>query len=177
MFSTFEETMLTRALLALPLVGLTAAAPAQTADPNRPNPAMTPGAVNPGVTQASIAETICKRGWSSSVRPPESFTEGLKRYQLFSLDSPYFAPDMPLRNFEEDHLIPLGLGGSPADLRNLWPEPRFGRWSARLKDRLEDRLHTMVCRGELRIEEAQHDIAADWIAAYRKYLGEPAAPK
>jgi hypothetical protein len=75
-------------------------------------------------------------------------------------------------HFEVDHLIPLGLGG--ADTReNLWPESRDTQpWNADVKDRLEDRLHVLVCRGEVPLEEAQREIATDWIVAYRKYIGD-----
>jgi len=42
-----------------------------------------------------------------------------------------------------------------------------------VKDKLENRLHAMVCRGEISLEDAQHEIATDWVAAYRKYFGRP----
>jgi hypothetical protein len=45
--------------------------------PGEPNPALTPGVTNPAVTQANIKTTICKSGWSATVRPPESYTEAL----------------------------------------------------------------------------------------------------
>jgi hypothetical protein len=47
-----------------------------------PNPLLTPGAVDPRVTQSNIEETICVRGWTRTVRPPESYTEPLKREQI-----------------------------------------------------------------------------------------------
>jgi hypothetical protein len=46
-------------------------------------------------------------------------------------------------------------------------------WNAHVKDKLEDRLHGLVCAGKLPIEQAQREIATDWIAAYERYLGEP----
>jgi len=36
---------------------------------------------------------------------------------------------------------------------------------------LEARLAAMVCAGQLPLATAQHDIAADWVAAYHKYVG------
>ncbi len=35
-----------------------------------PDPTCTPGAVDPGVTQSNLPQTICRSGYSSSVRPP-----------------------------------------------------------------------------------------------------------
>src|SRR5262249_1396344 len=44
--------------------------------------AATPGAVNPGVTQANINETICKSGWTATIRPRVSYTTNFKKQQL-----------------------------------------------------------------------------------------------
>jgi hypothetical protein len=73
---------------------------------------------------------------------------------------------------EVDHLISLELGGSNA-IRNLWPEPYAGRWGARTKDVLENRLHDLVCAGELSLVAAQHQESTDWVAAYLRYVGTP----
>jgi Putative zinc-finger len=73
-------------------------------------------------------------------------------------------------DYEIDYLIAPGLGGTE-DIRNLWPEPYRARvWNALVKDALEERLHEMVCSGQLDLQTAQHDIATDWIAAYKKYF-------
>jgi hypothetical protein len=73
-------------------------------------------------------------------------------------------------DYEIDYLIAPRLGGIE-DIRNLWPEPyRYRVWNARVKDDLEERLHQMVCDGQLDLHTAQHDIATDWIAAYKKYF-------
>jgi hypothetical protein len=72
--------------------------------------------------------------------------------------------------YEVDYLITPELGGA-ADIRNLWPEPYSATvWNARVKDALEDRLHQMVCDGQLDLATAQHDISTNWIAAYKKYF-------
>jgi hypothetical protein len=73
-----------------------------------------------------------------------------------------------------DHLVSLELGGAN-DIRNLWPEPYDGPWNARDKDRLEDRLHRMVCRRSLPLAVAQTMIARDWIDAYRRWVGDALA--
>jgi len=137
--------------------------------PTRPDPSRTPGAINSAVTQGSIFETICVRGWTRTVRPPDDYTYHLKREQLRE----WGYDDRETRDYEEDHLIPLGLGGSPTSAQNLWPEPLSGAWNAHVKDRLESYLHEEVCAGRMGLEEARKEIAEDWIAAYRKYLGEP----
>jgi hypothetical protein len=82
----------------------------------------------------------------------------------------YGIPNARPGDYEIDYLIAPRLGGAE-DLRNLWPEPYQDRmWNARVKDALEERLHEMVCSGQLDLRTAQHDIAADWIAAYKKYF-------
>jgi len=72
--------------------------------------------------------------------------------------------------YEVDYLITPALGGAD-DIRNLWPQSYSATvWNARVKDALEDRLHDLVCDGQLDLETAQRDIAADWVGAYKKYF-------
>jgi len=138
-------------------------------DPGLPNPALTPGATNPRVTQANIHSTICVAGYSASVRPSESYTEALKYHQL---DGGYnLHGDTSARDYEEDHLIPLEVGGNPTSVKNLWPEPRRTTWGAAQKDALENRMHRLVCSGSVSLATAQHVFASNWIAGYRRYLG------
>lgn len=118
------------------------------------------GATSPDVTQANIDDTICAKHWSQRVRPPVSYTRALKREQLAGRADP--------RLYEEDHLIPLSLGGASRDPQNLWPQLLD---DAHEKDRLERRLHNLVCAHVVPLAEAQHAIATDWQAAYRKYMG------
>ena len=133
-----------------------------------PDPARTPGAINPAVTQDNIGETICVRGWTRTVRPPQEFTYQLKRRQMREYG--YFG--RRLGDFEEDHLVPLDLGGAPDDPRNLWPEPRdtADGWNADRKDELEAMLARLVCERRVPLAEAQAAIASNWIAAYRRYV-------
>jgi hypothetical protein len=71
-------------------------------------------------------------------------------------------------DYEIDHLIPLEFGGSNS-VKNLWPESyRTSRWNARVKDRLENKLHELICSGQLDLKTAQQVIAANWIEAYKK---------
>jgi hypothetical protein len=107
----------------------------------------TPGVLNPAVTQATIASTICRRGWTRMIRPPVDYTNALKRRQLRR-----YGLHGPPSGFQEDHLISLELGGSPADPRNLWPEP-YPRASA--VDQIENDLNHRVCTGSLTLAEAQ----------------------
>lgn len=117
----------------------------------------TPGALNPAVTQANIAQTICVRGWTKTVRPPASYTTKLKVQQM-----PLYGYSGSPRDYEEDHLISLELGGNPTDPKNLWPEP----WpDARKKDLRENALHQLVCMHALSLRAAQHIIATDWTIA------------
>jgi hypothetical protein len=72
--------------------------------------------------------------------------------------------------YEVDYLITPGLGGLE-DIRNLWPEPNeSSAWNSHVKDALEERLYQMVCSGKLDLPTAQREIAANWLAAYRKYF-------
>ena len=127
-----------------------------------PDPRCTPGAVSPAVAQANISSTICRRGYTEKVRPPESVTEPEKKASLAA-----YGDTEPLHEYEYDHLVPLELGGAVNDPRNLWPEPGA---SPNPKDALEDRLRSMVCDGELTLAAARAAIATNWVSAYRRLV-------
>lgn len=120
-----------------------------------PDPTCTPGAINPTVTQGNIGQTICAYGWTRTVRPPASYTEQLKRSQL-----PEYGDTRPIYDYEEDHLIPLELGGAPSDPHNLWPGPGE---SPNPKDDVESAANRAVCDGTMTLAAAQHQIATDWV--------------
>src|SRR5665647_496184 len=131
-----------------------------------PDPSLTPGAINPEVTQQNIHSTVCVKGYTKTIRPPAHYTNKLKKRQMRE----YGYVDRNPKHFEEDHLIALSIGGSPDDPLNLWPEPRNSGWSAKKKDRLEFVLYRMVCRQEISLTEAQHEMATNWIEAWKRYL-------
>ena len=110
-----------------------------------------PGALNPDVTQATIGSTICVLGWTATVRPPQAYTDALKRRQMAERHLPGSPAD-----YEEDHLVPIELGGAPRDPANLWPEPRSGPPPvAADKDAAENRLRREVCAGATTLDRAR----------------------
>jgi hypothetical protein len=139
-----------------------------------PDPVRTPGAINPAPTQDNLATTVCKPGWATSVRPPAAYTSALKLVQIVE----YGYADRNPSHYQEDHLVPLELGGAPRDRRNLWPEPNTVTLAGGIsvgskeKDDLEDELHAEVCAGTLSLADAQRSIASDWIAAWEA-AGKP----
>lgn len=127
----------------------------------------TPGALNPGVTQANIQQTICTTGYTATIRPPASYTTKLKISQLATTYKAF--TDKSLASYEEDHLISLELGGNPTDPKNLWPEPYAGT-GARIKDQIENKLHDLVCANKMPLATAQKLIATNWYSAYQTYI-------
>jgi hypothetical protein len=153
------------AIVALVLIAL--APVAQSADaPLKPDPALTPGAADPAVTQANIATTICRKGgYTKSVR----HTSAALKARIYA---EHKIASHPAGAFEIDHLISLELGGADV-AANLWPESYVTKpWNAHVKDKLEDWLHAQVCRGAMNLADARAALAYDWISAYRKYLGD-----
>ncbi len=147
-----------------------------------PDPASTPGATNPAVSQATIGQTICVSGWTATVRPPESYTNRIKIleagaggfvvYQGFSYAVHGFhLADASLGHYELDHFIPLELGGSPADPHNLWMEPYEAPkgtallgTSSQTKDKVENAAKVAVCAGRVALADAQRQMQVNWFA-------------
>jgi hypothetical protein len=110
--------------------------------------------------------TICGYGYSPSVRPPDSYTEPLNLRQMRA-----YRLAGPTSDYEEDHLVPLDLGGTPRDPANLWPEPRHGAFNAEQKDRLETWVARMACSRRIGLSTLQRQIATNWVALYRRAGG------
>ena len=160
------------ALAAIGLFGLTAAnAPAahaattcSTSYSPLPDPSCTPGVLNPDVTQDTIDSTICVSGWTSTIRPSTSYTNQLKAQGIID----YGYSDTTMADYEEDHFVPLELGGSPTDPGNLWPEPRYddgSGYTASNKDSVENKLKTAVCNGTVTLADAQNALMTNWTTA------------
>ena len=125
-----------------------------------PDPTCTPGAIDPAVTQQNIASTICRSGYTATVRPSTSQTNKVKSqmYKVYGI---------PVGTTSElDHLVSLELGGSN-DIANLWPEVGS---LPNPKDKVENDLHRAVCSGEVTLAAAQHAIAGG-LADRRARLG------
>jgi hypothetical protein len=153
---------LSRTLLVLLLTLTASAAWGQFVPDHR----RTPGAIDPGIKQENIADTICIPGYTSTVRPPSSYTSRLKREQMRELRLPGTKGD-----YHEDHLVPLCVGGHPSDEKNLWPEPVAGRWSASVKDQLESSVCRAVCNGTMTLQDGQEIfLRPDWTKEYEKFF-------
>ena len=137
--------------------------------PGLPNSKLTPGATNPAVTQSTIGSTICVIGYTKTIRPPVSYTNKLKYDQLHSGYN--VNGDLNMRDYEEDHLIPLEVGGHPSSPLNLFPQYYQASAGARYKDKLENKMHLLVCSGRITLKAAQAVFRGDWTAGYRKYVG------
>jgi hypothetical protein len=97
---------------------IAAATPSATRTPvGLPDPKRTPGSINPNVTEDNLAITICAKGWAATIRPPSAYTSGLKLVQIVE----YGYSDRSPSHYQEDHLVPLELGGAVRDPLNLWP--------------------------------------------------------
>ena len=119
-------------------------------------------ALTPGATIDIDVRDVCDQ----TPRAPQEIGAAVRQAVLES----YGMEGVPPDQYELDYLITPQLGGAP-DARNLWPQ-RYGArvWNASVKDQLEDLLPRLVCEGRVELRSAQTEIAADWVAAYRKYF-------
>jgi len=122
-------------------------------------------ALNPDVDEDTIDRTICLSGYTKSVRPATSFTNGVKKKKMREAG----IDETRISNYELDHIVPLELGGHPRKLSNLMLQPWEGEHGARAKDTLETRLRSLVCHGKLDLTDAQVCIAQDWEACALQY--------
>lgn len=117
-----------------------------------PDPACAPGSTEGGLS----LDQLCPVAHTRPIRPPTGYTEPIKRAQMRE-----YGATQPINQYEEDHIISLELGGSPRDVRNLWPEPHP---SPNEKDRVEGAAHAAVCNHTITLAYAQTHIAQDWYA-------------
>lgn len=118
--------------------------PGLQASVKTPIVAPVPGAIN--YPQPTLQQ-LCTKGYSTTIRPPKSYTENLKRKQMASQHL-----KGKLADYEEDHKVPLELGGAPMDPNNLWPE----LWAdAHKKDNAENNWHRSVCANKAKLVDAQ----------------------
>ena len=128
---------------------------------SRPDRGCSPGAYYSRLTKA----VICSAGFhTDAVR---NVTQGEK----FAVEREYgMKPAYYGRTLEIDHIVSLELGGSN-DIANLFPERAKARPGYHVKDRLENRLHELVCSGQMSLRTAQTRIAGNWQALYRSVFG------
>lgn len=128
-----------------------------------PDPDKTPGVADPALT----AEVLCAKKFTT--RDVRSVTAAMKREVFQSYGISCGKGKKPCGLWEIDHEISLELGGANVK-ENLWPQKYQGVWGARIKDRLENKLHALVCAGEIDLATAQQEISTDWIAAYKRRM-------
>jgi hypothetical protein len=114
--------------------------------------------LNPEVTQATIQQTICVRGYTKSVRPPVSYTNHIKKQRMREMELPMEL----ISDFQLDHRLPLSLGGHPSDPRNLVMQDAD---EAHAKDEVERCLPAAVCAGAVSLAQAQQAMWRDWRSA------------
>ena len=124
-----------------------------------PDRRCSPGAYDAGMTSA----VLCSAG--SSAARDRSVPASERR----AVEAAYGLPPRRYgRALEIDAVVSLNLGGS-TDVANLFPERAPGYL---LKNRLERRLHTLVCSGAMTLRAAQVGIARDWRQLYAAVFGD-----
>jgi Protein of unknown function (DUF3761) len=129
----------------------------------RPNPDRhcSPGAYYSSLTKAVLCSSNFRTGTIRNVPQSEKFAVEVE----YGMAASYYG-----YTIEIDHIVPLELGGSN-NIANLFPEPGGGRANYHIKDRLENKLHDLVCSGAMTLHAAQVGIASNWEALYRRVFG------
>lgn len=130
-----------------------------------PDPDKTPGVADPALT----AEVLCARKFTTRDVRSVSGAMKMEVYALYDRENHAGLCAKSKRGCEIDHLISLELGGAN-DIKNLWPQPFSKTWGAEVKDKLENKLHALVCAGEIDLATAQQEISTDWIESYKRRM-------
>ncbi len=126
-----------------------------------PDRQCSPGAYYSGLTKAVLCSSTFHTGSIRNV--PDS-----EKHQV---EVEYgMTPKSYGRTIEIDHIVSLELGGSN-DIANLYPEPGSGPANYRVKDKLENKLHDLVCTGTMTLHSAQAGIARNWETLYKTVYG------
>ena len=134
-----------------------------------PNPdrRCSPGAYYSKLTK----QALCAPGFRTSAIPdvPQS--------AKFAVEAEYgMKPALYGRAMEIDRIVSLEIGGSN-HIANLFPEKATPSPGYPVKDKLERKLHLLVCSGAMTLRAAQRGIAANWQALYTRVFGNaPGAP-
>jgi hypothetical protein len=118
--------------------------------------ACTPGAILANATKTDV----CTSGYAKSVRnvPQNEKNQVYAEYGI----TRHIAGE-----YEVDHLVSLELGGSN-DISNLWPEAASSMPGFHEKDKVENYLNSQVCSGAISLQEAQVEIATNWLDVYNR---------
>jgi hypothetical protein len=124
---------------------------------------------SPLVTQDNIQETICRPGYTKTVRPPATVTGRIKRRMMAAAG----IHDTP-RNYELDHIVPLEAGGAPNDAKNFQLQPWHGKCNAHQKDAVENAVHELICSGQMTLAQGQMTFVPTdhWKQAYADLIDE-----
>ena len=142
-----------------------------------PDPALTPGAYSPLVTQANIHQTVCVHGWSKTMRPSTSVTNKMKVKVMVA----YHIPLTDIHKVELDHLCSIVLGCALDDEHNMWPEYWYLNvdgedHGAHQKDHAEKATQLAICSGKITLLDAQKQMVTDWRVLYKRFY-RPEFPK
>ncbi len=129
------------------------------------DPVVPKSALTPGETRNVSIDEVCR----GSAESPADGTGNVAADVRQAVFQEYGIRGARANAYEVDYLITPELGGANS-IRNLWPQPYSAVWNAHVKDELENRLHGMVCAGQVDLTTAQKEIAQDWIGAYKKYF-------
>jgi hypothetical protein len=125
-----------------------------------PDSACTPG----DIIVTATKDVICVSGYSQTVR-------NVSTSEKDAVYTEYGIASHTAGEYEVDHYVSLELGGSN-DISNLWPELAAPKPGFHEKDKVENYLHDQVCRGQIALADAQHEIATNWLAVYQQMPGK-----
>jgi hypothetical protein len=136
-----------------------------------PDPAITPGAVDPEIEADTSGASYVVNGIEKNICAPHFSATAIRKTiknfpKLKRTACEAYGVAKCDGSVEGDHLISIEIGGCPNCQENIWPQPMS---EARIKDhRVEDVLPKLICGGTISLADAQKCIATDWVACEDK---------
>jgi hypothetical protein len=123
--------------------------------------------LTPGVVAIHDLATVCRQAKHTKglFAPLDPLITPANQQAVFAA---YKISVQQEKRYGLDFLIPLQLGGANVPA-NIWPVSSSRGVGFREKEVLNQRMHILVCHGDMPLDQAQREMAGDWVKLWVAY--------
>ena len=112
---------------------------------------------SPGVARTQDVNIICHQ--PAGPFRPTMYQELAFKKQIMAM---YGIANYQWHKWILDHVIAIQDGGDGFDLKNMFLQPKTGKWNSRKKDLAENLIHRRICSGQITPAAGQQQLATNW---------------